>query len=224
MNKDIRIPIAIEQAIGLGILDMTTVEKISQFPSVYLNPEWTFWHQLKRFLTHYPRDADAPMIWYDKVLQFWVPPVIHPSIKHLLLTSITLSDQELSKAFPSEEIDFIRINPTPWAAGNQVFQIRSDVYTLKTLFDYDRSWDVIGLSKTGERLLLGIYEEIDRDPKVKHAIVTYHPIVENFTDLREKENVYLLNEFQDLNDSAAAFEAADVFWILGTPFWEPGAM
>ena len=223
VNKDIRIPMAIEQAIGLGILDMTTVEKISQFPSVYLNPDWTFWHQLKRFLTHYPRDADAPMIWYDKVLQFWVPPVIHPSIKQLLLTSSTFSEQELSKAFPSEEIDFIHINPTPWAAGNQVFQIRSGVYTLKTLFDYDRTWDVIGLSKTGERLLLGIYEEIDRDPSLKHAIVTYLPIVKNFTDLKEKENVCLLNEFQDLNNSEAAFEAADVVWILGTPFWEPGA-
>ena len=223
VNTDIRIPMAIEQAIGFGILDMTTVEKISQFPSVYLNPDWTFWHQLKRFLTHYPRDTDAPMIWYDKVLQFWVPPVIHPSIKQLLLTSITFSAQELQRAFPGEEIDCIHINPTPWAAGNQVFQMRSGVYTLKTLFDYDRAWDVIGLSKTGERLLLGIYAEIDRDPKVKHAIVTYLPIVKNFTDLKEKENVCLLNEFQDLDASEAAFETADVVWILGTPFWEPGA-
>ena len=223
VNQDIRIPMAIEQAIGFGILDMTTVEQISQFPSVYLNPDWTFWHQLKRFLTHYPRDTDAPMIWYDKVLQFWVPPVIHPSIKQLLLTSPIFSEQELQRAFPSEDIDFIHINPTPWGAGNQVFQIRSGVYTLKTLFDYDRTWDVIGLSKTGERLLLGIYAEIDRDQKVKHAIVTYLPIVENFTDLREKENVCLLNEFQDLDDSEAAFQKADVVWILGTPFWEPGA-
>ena len=223
VNTDIRIPMAIEQAIGFGILDITTVEKISQFPSVYLNPDWTFWHQLKRFLMHYPRDVDAPIIWFDKVLQFWVPPVIHPSIKQLLLTSPTFSEQELSKAFPSEEIDFIHINPTPWAAGNQVFQIRSGVYTLKTLFDYDRTWNVIGLSKIGERILLGIYEEIDRDPSLKHAIVTYFPIVKNFTDLREKENVCLLNDFQDLNNSETAFEAADVVWILGTPFWEPGA-
>ena len=109
VNTEISIPMGIAQAIGFGILDMTTVAQISQFPSVYLNPDWTFWHQLKRFLTHYPRDTDAPMIWFDKVLQFWVPPVIHPSIKHLLLTSPTLSEQELSRAFPSEAIDFIRI-------------------------------------------------------------------------------------------------------------------
>jgi hypothetical protein len=64
---------SIEQAIGLGILDMGTVEKIQDFPSVYRNPDWTFWHQLKRFLAHYTRDADAPVIWYNEELQFWVP-------------------------------------------------------------------------------------------------------------------------------------------------------
>ena len=223
VNTDIRIPMAIEQAIGFGILDMTTVEKISQFPSVYLNPAWTFWHQLKRFLTHYPRDADAPMIWFDKVLQFWVPPVLHPSMKRILFMSSTLSEQQLHKAFPTEEIECIHINPTPWVAGNQVFQIRSGVHTLKTLLDYDSAWDVIGLSKIGERFLLGICAEIQRDPDVKHAIITYHPILEHLTDIAGKENVCLLREFQDLNNSEAAFEAADVVWILGTPFWEPGA-
>ena len=73
VNEDIRIPMSIEQAIGLGILDMGTVEKIQDFPSVYRNPDWTFWHQLKRFLAHYTRDADAPVIWYNEELQFWVP-------------------------------------------------------------------------------------------------------------------------------------------------------
>ena len=222
VNEDMRIPMAIQRAIELGILDMGTVEKIQEFPNVYWNPDWTFWHQLKRFLTHYTRDVDAPMIWFDKVLQFWVPPVIHPSIKRLLLTSITVSEQELSKAFPSEEIEFIHINPTPWAAGNRVFQIRSGVHTLKTLLDYDSTWDVIGLSKLGERVLLDICSEIERDSSVKHAIITYHPIIEQLKEVAEKENVCLLREFQDLNNSETAFEAAEVVWIIGTPFWEPG--
>ena len=222
VDEDMRIPMAIEQAIGLGILDMETVEKIQEFPNVYWNPDWTFWHQLKRFLAHYTRDADAPMIWFDKVLQFWAPPVLHPSIKRLLLTSITLSEQELSKAFPSEEIEFIHINPTPWVAGNQVFQIRSGIHTLKTLLDYDSTWDVIGLSKMGERFFLGICAEIERDSSVKHAIISYPSIIKQLKDIGEKENVCLLREFQDLNNSEAAFEAAEVVWIVGTPFWEPG--
>ena len=35
VDEDLRIPMAIERAIGLGILDMATVEKIQEFPSVY---------------------------------------------------------------------------------------------------------------------------------------------------------------------------------------------
>ena len=79
LDKNIRIPMPIEQAIRFGILDMETVEKIQEFPRVYRTPDWTFWHQLKRFFAHYTRDADAPMIWYDNILMFWVPPVLHPS-------------------------------------------------------------------------------------------------------------------------------------------------
>ncbi len=222
VNEDTRIPMTIEQAIGFGILDIGTVEQIQGFPNVYPNQEWTFWHQLKRFLAHYTRDADAPMIWFDKVLQFWVPPVLHPSIKRLLFMSGTLSEQELSKAFPSEEIEFMHINPTPWVSGNEVFQIRSGIHTLKTLLDYDSTWDVIGLSEMGERFLLDICSEIEKDSSVKHAIITYPPIIEQLKEVGEKENVCLLRDFQDLNNSETAFETAEVVWIVGTPFWEPG--
>ena len=222
VNEDMRIPMTIERAIELGILDMGTVEKIQEFPKVYWNPDWTFWHQLKRFLAHYTRDTDAPMIWFNKALQFWVPPVLHPSIKRLLFMSSTLSQQDLRKAFPSEAIEFIDINPTPWVTGNQVFQIRSGVHTLKTLLDYNSTWDVIGLSKIGEHLLLGIWAEIERDPSVKHAIITYPAIIEQLRDIADKENVCLLREFQNLNNSEASLEAAEVVWIVGTPFWEPG--
>ena len=222
LDKNIRIPMPIEQAIRFGILDMETVEKIQEFPRVYRTPDWTFWHQLKRFFAHYTRDADAPMIWYDNILMFWVPPVLHPSMRRLLLMSATLSEQHLHQAFPGEEIEFIRIKPTPWIAGNQVFQIRTGVHTLKTMLDYDSTWDVIGLSKIGERFLLSICAEIERDPSVKHAIITYDPIIEQLKDVAEKENVCLLTEFKDLDKLETDFEAAGVIWIVGTPYWEPG--
>ena len=222
LDSTMRIPMSIEQAIRLGILDMRTIEKIEEFPSVYRTPDWTFWHQLRRFLAQYTRDADAPMIWYDKVLQFWVPPVLHPSIKRLLFMSATLSDQYLHKAFPDEEIEVVHINPTPWVSGNQVFQIRSGVHTLKTLLDYDSTWDVIGLSKIGERIFLGICAEIERDPNVKHAIITYDPAIEQLKDVAKKENVCLLTEFKSLYNLETAFEVAEVVWIVGTPYWEPG--
>ena len=224
LDENTRIPMSIEQAIGLGILDMGTVDMIQEFPTVYPNSDWTFWHQLKRFLAHYPRDADAPMIWYDEVLQFWVPPVIHPSIKRFLFMSATLSEQQLHRAFPGEEIEFLHINSTPWIAGNQVFQIRSGIHTRRTLLDYDSTWDVVGLSKIGERFFLGICAEIQRDPTVKHAIITDSLAVRQLRDVAKMENVCLLTEHKDLYNLETAFEAADVVWIVGTPNWEPGVI
>ena len=221
-DEETRIPMPIEQAIQLGILDAGTVEKIQAFPSVYRNPDWTFWHQLKRFLAHYTRDADAPMMLSDDVLEFMVPPVIHPNVKRLLLLSATLSERDISKMFPDEEVEVTHIEPAPWIAGNQVFQIRNGIHSLKTMLDYDGTWDVIGLSKLGERFVSDICAEIKRTPNLKHAIITYNPIIEQLRDVAEKENVCLLTEFKDLYELDAGFEAAEVVWIVGTPYWEPG--
>ena len=224
LDEDMRIPMPIEEAIGFGILDMETVEKIQDFPSVHRNPDWTLWHQLKRFFAHYTRDADAPMIWYDKSLSFWVPSVPHPNIQRLLFLSATLTEDDLHRAFPDEDIEVIRIKPMPWVEGNQVFQIRTGTHTLKTMLDYDSTWDVIGLSKMGERFFLGICAEIDRDPSATHAIITYAPIIEQLREVAEKENVCLLTEFKDIHNLESAFEAAEVIWIVGTPPWEQGVM
>ena len=222
VDEDTRIPMPIEQAIQLGILDMETVEKIQEFPTVDRDPDWTLWHQLKRFFAHYTRDADAPMIWYEKSWQFWVPPVLQPSIKRFLFMSATLSEQQLHKAFPSEEIEVVRIPPIPWLGGNQVFQIRSGVYTIKTMLDYDSTWDVIGMSKMGERLFLSIRAEIDRDPSVKHLIIAYAAITKQLREIAEKENVCFVATFEDVSTMETAFEEAEVVWVVGTPHCEPG--
>ena len=224
LGKDMRIPMPIEEAIGLGILDMGTVEKIQEFPNVHRNPDWTLWHQLKRFFTHYTRDADAPMVWYDNSLWFHVPPTPHPSIQRLLFLSATLTEEDLHKAFPDEDIEMIRIKPTPWVVRNQVFQIRTGVHMRKTLLDYDSTWDVIGLSKIGERFFLGICAEIDRDPNVKHAIITHAQIIKQLGEVAEKENVCVLRKFKDFHNLESALAAAEVIWIVGTPPWESGVM
>ena len=229
LNENMRIPMSTEQAIQLGILDIRTVDKIQDFPSVDRNPDWTLWHQLNRFFAHYTRDADAPMIWYGNSLQFWVPPVLHPSVKRLLITSAMLTERDLHNAFPDEEIEAVRIPPTPWLKGNRVFQIRTGTHTIKTLLNYDSTWDVIGLSKMGERFFLGICAEIDRDPSVKHLIITYAAITKQLRDLAEKENVCRVltfedvsRTFEDVSSIETAFEEAEVVWIVGTPHHEPG--
>lgn len=223
-TEDTRVPMSIEQAIRLGILDMGTVDKIQEFPKVYPDPEWTFWHQLRRFLAHYSRDTDAPMIWHNNALQFWVPPVLHPNVQRLLVTSSQMSERDLRSLFPDEKIEVVRIKPTPWVAGNQLFQIRTGVHTLKTMLDYDSSWDITRLSKTGERFLHGICAEIEREPSVKHGIITYAAIIEQLRDVADKENVCLLTEFKDLHNLDAAFETAEVVWVVGTPYWDTGVI
>ena len=222
VNEDVNIQMSMAQAIQLGILNVETVESIQKIPTVCQDPNWTLWHQLKHFFRHYTQDADAPMIWQHKVLWFWVPPVLHPSVKRLLLMSSTLSEQDLGSVFPDEEIEAIRIKPIAWIAGNRVFQIRTGTYPQETILEYNNSWDVIGVSITGQRILLGIQEEIERYPSVKHAIITERLIIEHLAEVAEKENVCFITEFKELERLKTAFEEAQVVWIVGTPYWEPG--
>ena len=218
-NADIEIPMRMAEAVAVGVLDTETVEKIQAFPTVYHDPNWTLWHQLKRFFAHYPRDVDAPMRWSDKVLQFYVPPILHPSVKRLLLRAPTLSERHLGRMFPGEAIEVVHTQPIAWVPGNQVFQIRTDIYSLHTLLNYDTDWDVLNLSKIGERLFLGIRAEIDRDPSVKHTILANPSITEQLASLREKENVCFVEKIKRSERVGIDFQAADVVWIVGIPNW-----
>ena len=158
MNEDMKIPMRIADAIRLGILDTKTVQNIQEFPTVYSDPNWTFWHQIRRFFAHYTRDADAPIRWDGEGLHFWVPPVLHArrqtprgNVLNPLYGTIYIGRSQMKKlkAFATE--------PTPWAAGNQVFQIRTSIYPRETILDYDNTWDVIGISKMGAAgFILGI--------------------------------------------------------------------
>ena len=231
-NEDMKIPMGMAEAIGLGILDTKTVEAIQAFPTVYSDPSWTFWHQLKRFFAYYTRNADAPIRWNGKALHFWVPPVLHPRVKHLWGISSTLSEAHLHRTFPDEDIKVLHTKPTAWGAGNQVFQLRTGIYPRETLLDYDSSWDFIGVSKTGQQFLLGILAEIERDPNVKHAILGDSEIIKRLMDTPERENVCFLGSFQKMihrdipfqkaKALETAFEEAEVIWMLGAPERPPG--
>lgn len=224
VNKDMKIPMSMSEAIRLGILDTTTVENIKAFPAVCRNPNWTYWHQLKCFFDHYTRDADAPMHWRDEFLRFWAPPILHPNIKRLLLIATNFSERHLHRAFPNDDFDIIHTEPTAWGAGNRLFQIRTGNYTLETIVDYDNTWDVLSLSETAQRFFLGIRAEIERDPNVKHAIITYDGITPYLKDFSKKENVSLVTSFYHVRRSESTCKEADVLWIVGTPYWPQGVI
>ena len=221
INEDMKILMPMAQAIRLGILDTSTVESIQEFPTACSDPNWTYWHQLKHFFAHYSRDADAPIRWGTDVLRFWVPPTLHPSVKRLLLMSVTLSERHIRRAFPHEDIEVRRSEPISWIPGNRVFQIRTGIYSQQTILGYNDNADVIGISKTGQRFFIGIRSEIERDPSVKHAIITYKPIVSRLDDIVEKKNVSFVTSFNNIRGRSADFEKTQVIWIIGTPQWLP---
>ena len=216
LNEDLKVMMPMAQAIELGILDTETVESIQEFPTVSLKQDWTFWHQLKRFFAHYTRDADAPIRWDDEALQFWVPPVLHPSVKRLLLISPVISEQHLQRVFPDEAVETHRTEPIPWIAGNRVFQIRTGFYPSEMILDY-HNWGCVGVSKMGQRFLLGIHSEVVKDRNVKHGIITNRKIARRLEDIEKRRNVCFVDTFQKTRMSDALPEEADVIWIVGTP-------
>ena len=222
LNKDVKIPMSVTQAIALGILDTSTVKSIRTFPTAYSDPNWTFWHQLKRFFAHYTRDADAPMLWTGKHLQFSVPSVLHPRVKRFLFMSSTISERDLHRVFPDEKIKVAHIKPTAWVAGNQIFQLRTGIYPRQEILNYDTDWDILGMSKTGQRFFLGIQAEIERDPNVKHAIITSAPILQHLQNIVAKKNVLFATGFKKIKALDISFETVDVIWIVGVPYWLPG--
>ena len=217
LNEDIRVLMPLVKAIQLGIFSIETVSDIEKLPTICPDSNWTYWHQLRSFFEHYMRDIDAPIRWTGNTLSFSVPPILNPNVKRLLLMSTNLSVDHLRRAFPKEKVEVRRAKPIPWVQGNKVFQIRSGLYPRKTIVEYNSNWDITGLSVTGQRLFLGIRTEIERNPDVKHAIITYKSIVSRLSDLTKMENVSFATDFNKIRGLGDALQAAQVIWIVGTP-------
>lgn len=217
IDKDMRIPMSMAQAIQLGILDTKTGKHIKTFPTVCSNPNWTFWHQMKHLFAYYRRDADVPIRWNHKVLRFWIPPVLHPSVKRLVLMSTVLSERHLRRAFPDDEVEVNRIESTPWIDGNQVFQIRTGLYPREEILDHNSDWGVVSVSKIGQHFLAGIRAEIERDPSIKHAVFANQVSGRRLADLLEKSDTFSIISPARMAGIDPIIEAADVIWIVGTP-------
>ena len=206
--------------------DATTVENIQTFPTVYADPSWTFWHQLKRFFAHYTRDADAPMRWEDEALQFRVPPMLHPSVQYLFVNIPVLYPEHLRRTFLDVETENLRTQPMVWVPGNRVFQIRTGVYPQETILDFSNTWDTMAMSETGQHIFSRIQAEIERDPNIKHGIITHVPAIEQLKDIAKNENVCFLTSFRDFQEGLEtalqegleiALQEVQVIWIVGMP-------
>ena len=209
------------QGVARRTIDPETVENIQESSTVGSNPNWTFWHQLKRFFAHYIRDIDAPMRWVDEVLWFWVPPVLHPSVRSLVVTSSSLYGEHLCRVFVGEKTEILPIQPRAWVLGNRVFQIRTDIYPPETLSDLSKTWSLHGVSEIGQHIFWRIQAEIERDRNIKHGIIAHVYITKQLENIAKNENVCFLAGFRNLEGLEIAFQEAQIIWIVGTPEMGP---
>ena len=167
------------------------------------NSNLTFWHQLKHFFQHYQRDIDAPMIWDQGVLRFWVP-------------------SPTDEVFPADKVK--NSESETWLSGNRVFQIRTGIYSPHEILNYENSWDDLELSDIGKRFFSGIRAEIEKDPSVQHVLVSYQNAIQRLGDTALNENVRCLSHIKraiNVEGLGNAFESADVIWIAGAAHWPP---
>ena len=198
-------------------IDAAPVENIQAFPAIYADPSWTFWHQLKRFFTHYTRDADAPMEWKDEALQFRVPPVLHPSVQYLFVNTPVLYAEHLRRTFLDVETEILHTQPMVWVPGNHVFQIRTGIYPRETILDLSHTWDLMAMSETGQYIFSRIQAEIERDRNVKHGIITHGHAIKQLKNIAKNENVCFLRGFREVEGLETAFQEAQVIWMVGMP-------
>ena len=237
-----KVPIDIDSAIQLEILDISTSEGVEKLPNVYRDPEWTLWHQLQTFFAHYTRDMDAPMFVDNGILRFWLPPKTHQRIQKLVFISPAFSEDYFTEIFPEETISVREVasKETP-LSGNKSFQLRSASHAFHAIANYEVNWDMFSLSKVASRFFRGIYQEVRRYPDRNHVIISstsarimlknvldniinYHDLIkdtpahaEELQTTFETAEVY----YDRIKGLQATFEAADVVWVVGTPYWHP---
>ncbi|MDD9975415.1 MAG: hypothetical protein OXU27_15490 [Candidatus Poribacteria bacterium] len=237
-----RIATDIESAIQFGILDISTSENIKKVPNVYLDSEWTLWHQLKTFFAYYTRDMDAPMFVDDGILRFWLPPRIHQEIQKLAFISPAFSEDCFKDVFPEETVSVRQVESQETALSrNKSFQLRSAPHISHAIANYEVNWDVFSLSEIANRFFRGIYREMKQHPDRNHVvisststrlmlknvfdkIISYHDLIKDTLaspeDLRstfEAADIY----YDRINVLRSVFEGADVVWIVGTPYFPP---
>ena len=237
-----RVAIDIDSGTQFETLDISTSENIEKLPNAYRDSEWTLWHQLKTFFADYTRDMDAPMFADDGILRFWLPPRTHQEIQHLVFISPVFSEDCFKEVFPEEAVSVRRVESQETSlSGNKVFQLRSAPNISYAIANYEVNWDVFSLSEIAGRFFRGIHQEMKQHPDHNHVvisststrlmlknvfdkIISYHDLIRNTPAHPEemRPNFEAADVYYDrINVLQSVFKAADVIWIVGTPYWPP---
>ena len=176
----------------------TVIQAFESQAEEIIKHEPVLWEQLNRFFEHYRRNADAPIRLDNAALTFYIPK-LNPKTKRLVTTP-----------------------QPPWQAGNSVFQIRTGLYPRGTILDYRDTWQVIGISKIGQRFFTSIRAEVERAPSTKHVIVSDWLILQKLQKIVINDNVYFVSCTGEKTGDNTDIEQAAVVWIVGMPYSEIG--
>ena len=80
------------------------------------------------------------------------------------------------------------------------------------------------MSEIGQRFFLGIQAEIERDPSVKHGIITAQQILRHLQHITAKENVHFVTGIKERDVLVPSFETVNVLWLVGAPYWLRGIL
>ena len=196
-----------ENPVGRVRMIMRAFEDQQETLIQQMREEKKFWDQLKQFFAYYQRNEDAPIIWDRDMLRFWVPSAL-----------------DAKRVHPN---GMKNAESKPWLSGNRVFQIRTGIYSMHQILNYENSWDGLGFSEIGKRFFDGIHSEIEKDSAVQHVVVCGERVAEYFRNIASNENACYLSHIKraiNLESLESIFEPADVIWIVGAPYWPPSLM
>lgn len=219
------IGMSMKDAVGFGILDIHSVKGIHKIRPTLTDPNWTDWHRLKAFFDHYPRDTDAPMHLEKYRLRYWLPPVLHPRVKKLVVLSSSLCKEHLQRVFRNEKVEVYNLETKETLSGNQVYQLRGEVHSPHSILNYDLDWDALGLSKVGTRFAVGMHHEIISTPDTQHTVILHSDVDKILEDTLKNRNVQSVGFYKYVAENAEVlktqFEGADVIWVFGAPYSGP---
>ena len=123
--------------------------------------------------------------------------------------------------FLIKEIQQLRPQQVAWVPGNQIFQIRTNIYPRDTFVDTENTWCVFGISEIGQHIFWRIQTEIERDPNIKHGILAHAHVIQQLKDIFHHENVSFLTTHRGTKGMEADLEETQVLWIVGIPEMMP---
>ena len=216
------VEMTLDQAFAIGVYgaadEMDGEAILSRLPRTY-SKEWNPFKQLQKLFERYPAES-APISLdgaNDAMMLTWeVAPQLHEHIKRLICMSATLDEELFRRAFSeyADDLEFVRVEPTPLVEGSQIFQIRTGKYCRGTVLDVNGNRQLHG---TGMKLWEMFKSEVLRDPDATHALVTYQSVIDNHVEwLDEQENIIEYANFFGL-EGINSMQEADYVWVVFDP-------